>query len=201
MHSMVMKTEQGPKLPHQEQPDRSGDSYRARSTRLRNLVRFFEQYPNPKALDPESRQAMREQHGDTMRSLMQAMENVPWLQGMEPKQAASALADYFDGKANAADQTELEARGVRVLPSIRVEERPRVDRPREDGEVVHLPKLGNRNWEIVRINVRDRKYYIADPTDRRSVSDIIGDINSSRRRNGEVVGYEVDWDQLEELAA
>ncbi len=194
---MVFNPDDRPAIPKPEAPRDSAEGYHERASRLRELSQSFQQDIDPKDLDPEVRNRNRE----TLRSLLNAMDNVPWLKGTEPKQAADALIKYFDDRATTADQAELEDRGLKVFPKVRVEERVPVSLPRAEGEVVNLPKLGNKNWEIVRIDVRNRKYVLADPRDRRPLSDIVSDVRQGAKRGDTSVGYEVTWDELEEMAA
>ncbi len=193
---MVMQAERRPILPQQEQPDRTADGYRERAQRLAGLARFLEANPDPSQLDSDTKREMRAVYGDTMKSLVAAMDSVEWLKGLQPKEAAAQLVQYFSDKADALDRQALADRGIKELPTVRVTERRTVAHPRDSGEVVQLPKLGNREWEIIRVNVGDRQYYIADPRDRRAVSDIVGDINA-----GKPVGYKVGWDELEAMVA
>ncbi|MBI4407129.1 MAG: hypothetical protein HY565_01365 [Candidatus Kerfeldbacteria bacterium] len=189
---MVFNPDDGRTIPKLEAPRDSAEGYQERADRLRELSQSFQQDIDPQEMDPEARRRNRE----TLRSLLNAMDNVPWLSGMDPKTAAEALIKYFDDRAATADQAELKGRGLKVFPKVRVEERVPVSLPRAEGEVIRLPKLEDKKWEIVRIDVRNRKYVLADPKDRRPVSDIVSDV-----RAGKSVGHEVGWDELEEMAA
>ncbi len=192
---MVFRPDTRPTQPKPEQLTVSAEQYRDNAARLTDLIEFMQAGGQWDTLDPATLQT----HRDTLNTLKRVQATAEYAQ-MSLAQTAEALITRFQTKAALAEQAELKNRPMTELPTVRASEKIRVDQPRADGEVIRLPQLGNKNWEVVRVDVSNRKYVIADPNDRRSVSDIVSDVRSGRSRGGSPVGYEVTWEELERLA-
>lgn len=192
---MVFRPDAQPAKPQQEKLNVSAEQYRDNAARLTSLLDFMRAGGNWDDLDP----ATKDGHRDTLQTLKRVQSTAEFAQ-LSLAQTAQALITRFESKALLAEQNTAVNRPIDELPEVRVAEKLRVDQPRADGEIVRLPQLGNTDWEVVRIDVSNRKYVIANPQDRRSVSDIVSDVRSNRSRNGAPVGYEVTWEELEQLA-
>lgn len=151
----------------------SAEQYRAYANVLQELVTFMHQGGHWDQLDPAS----LEQHRGTLTALKKAQaKDYP---DLSLGQAAEALIQRFDGKAETFRTAKLLS----------------------EGDTVVVPKLGNGEWEVVKVDQRSKTYFLANPRDRRSANDIVNAVLSGETRDGEPVGHEVAWDELEQLAA
>lgn len=146
----------------------STEQYRAYANALQELVTFMHQGGRWDQLDPAS----LEQHRGTLDALKRAQaKDYP---DFSLGQAAEALIQRFDGKAETFRTAQLLS----------------------EGDTVVVPKLGNDEWEVVKVDQRSKTYFLADPRDRRSADDIVNAIWSGELRGDKPVGHEVAWDEL-----
>lgn len=183
--------------PGNENLHTSAEGYHEAAQRLRKLIDFMTAGGKWEALS----QSEADGHRATLKALDQSIAHDPECAGLSKAQAAVALIARFERKANAAGTVEAnQPKATRELETVRVSERAPV--PFQSRELYSQVRLSDgSDWEIVSSDPRNRTYILADPTDRRAVSDIKSDVRSGRRYNGRVAGYEMTWQELEDRMA
>lgn len=152
----------------------SAEQYRDNAARLRTLVAFMHEGGNWSKIDPATANGYRE----TLAALKRAQSTKEY-NHLSLGQTAEALIQRFERKAEAARIADL----------------------RPEGDTVVIPSLSRDPLEIIKIDTSSRTYFLAHPKDQRSIERIVNGILSGETREGAPTGYEINWDELEHMAA
>jgi len=173
-------------------------NYRDAERRVRALLDFYrarEDWHAVQTSDP----ARFEELSSTYHNIERARTTDPAYKdkGMDFAAVAQALVERFGGKALALAQKRAEQLRPRELPL--ATDTAKVVRPHElfTQADLHLPNEVVQQWQILKVNKTKRTYIVCRAADRRSPGDIMSDIISGRKFQGQTVGYELSWEDFE----
>lgn len=152
------------------------DRYRRDANRLRSLIEFMRAGGRWEVIDD----AQRGDHRQMLKFLEDQKAADPAYQGLSLAQVADDLINRFEAGAQEAEISQL----LTV------------------GDTIQLGRLTRRPLEVVRVDHQAKSYILVDRRDRRSVDELVSAVWSGQEYpDGRPVGYEINWNDLDQYAA